>query len=125
MICDKLINEETKMEEKMYNQMEERINIIIAMIMAIAHVSEEMASELFKSTITYRNIVQGEECTLYESYSANLEDAIQELQEEKHELVQNSTEENVSKLNRFMLDKEIITAEELKEYIKNKGVFKL
>lgn len=125
MICDKLINEETKMEEKMYNQMEERINIIIAMIMAIAHVSEEMASELFKSTITYRNIVQGEECTLYESYSANLEDAIQELQEEKHELVQNITEENVSKLNRFMLDKEIITAEELKEYIKNKGVFKL
>lgn len=109
----------------MYNQMEERINIIIAMIMAIAHVSEEMASELFKSTITYRNIVQGEECTLYESYSANLEDAIQELQEEKHELVQNITEENVSKLNRFMLDKEIITAEELKEYIKNKGVFKL
>ena len=39
---------------------EERIDMIIAMMMTIADISEEKASELLKSTITYQNIIDGE-----------------------------------------------------------------
>lgn len=57
----------------------ERIDMIVAMMMAIAGIPENVVVSLFKSTMTYQNIIEGEECTLYESYSANLEDAVGEL----------------------------------------------
>lgn len=95
---------------------EERIEMIAAMMMAIADISEEMAFELLKSTITYQNIVDGEECTLYESYSANLEDVVEELQEcDKGDLVKAVTEDAVTELNKWMLDKGIKNAKQLKE----------
>lgn len=95
---------------------EERINMIIAMIMTIADISEEQASELLKSTITYQNIIDGEECTLYESYSANLEDVVEELQESNHcDLVKAITEEAVTNLNKRMLNEGIKSAKQLKE----------
>lgn len=97
---------------------EERIEMIAAMMMAIANISEEMAFELLKSTITYQNIVDGEECTLYESYSANLEDVVEELQEcDKGALVKAVTEDAVTELNKWMLDKGIKNAKQLKENI--------
>lgn len=96
----------------------ERIEMITAMMMAIANIPEKAASELLKSTITYKNIVEGEECTLYESYSANLEDVVGELQENnKGKLVDKITEEAVSELNKWMLDEGIVSAKQLKESI--------
>ncbi len=95
---------------------EERINMIIAMMMTIADISEEKASELLKSTITYQNIIDGEECTLYESYSANLEDVVEELQESgQGVLVKDITEDAVTNLNKRMLDEGIKSAKQLKE----------
>lgn len=95
---------------------EERINMIIAMMMTIADISEEKASELLKSTITYQNIIDGEECTLYESYSANLEDVVEELQESDQNVwVKDITEDAVTNLNKRMLDEGIKSARQLKE----------
>lgn len=100
---------------------EERIEMIVAMMVAIANISEQMAFELLKSTITYQNIMDGEECTLYESYSANLEDVVEELLEcNKGELVSKITEDEISKLNRWMLDKGIKNARQLKDNINEK-----
>lgn len=95
---------------------EERINMIVAMIMTLADISEEKALELLKSTITYQNIIDGEECTLLESYSANLEDVIEELQESNQSyLIKNITEEAITDLNKRMLDENIKSAKQLKE----------
>lgn len=95
---------------------EERIDMIIAMMMTIADISEEKASELLKSTITYQNIIEGEECTLYESYSANLEDVVEELQESDQGVwVKEITEDAVTNLNKRMLDEGIKSAKQLKE----------
>ena len=95
---------------------EERIDMIIAMMMTIADISEEKASELLKSTITYQNIIDGEECTLYESYSANLEDVVEELQEsDQGDWVKGITEDAVTNLNERMLDEGIRSAKQLKE----------
>lgn len=95
---------------------EERINMIVAMMMTLVNISEEKASELLKSTITYQNIVDGEECTLSESYSANLEDVIEELQENgQGVLVKEITEDAVTNLNKRMLDEGIKSAKQLKE----------
>lgn len=97
---------------------EERIEMIVAMMMAITNISEETAYELLKSTVTYQNIVDGEECTLYESYSANLEDVAEELQEcDKGALVKKITEDAVTELNKWMLDKGIKSAKQLKENV--------
>lgn len=97
---------------------EERINMIIAMMMTIADIPEDKASELLKSTITYQNIVNGEECTLYESYSANLEDVVEELQESnQYALVKDITEDAVTNLNKHMLKEGIKSAEQLKEAV--------
>lgn len=94
---------------------EERIDMIIAMMMTIADISEEKASELLKTTITYQNIIDGEECTLYESYSANLEDVVEELQENgQGVLVKDITEDAVTNLNKRMLDEGIKSAKQLK-----------
>lgn len=60
---------------------EERIQMIGAMMMALAGMAEDVAIALLQSTMTYRNIIDGEECTLYESYSANLEDVAEELRD--------------------------------------------
>ena len=95
---------------------EERIDMIIAMMMTMADISEEKASELLKLTITYQNIIDGEECTLYESYSANLEDVVEELQESDQNVwVKEITEDAVTNLNKRMLDEGIKSAEQLKE----------
>lgn len=95
---------------------EERINMIVAMMMTLTNISEEKAFKLLKSTTTYQNIVDGEECTLSESYSANLEDVIEELQESnQNDLVKNITEEAVTNLNKRMLDENIKSAKQLKE----------
>lgn len=97
---------------------EERIDMIIAMMMTIADISEEKASELLKSTITYQNIIDGEECTLYESYSANLEDVVEELQEgDQGVWVNKITEDAVTNLNKRMLDEGIKSAKQLKETV--------
>lgn len=98
---------------------EERINMIIAMMMTIADISEEKASDLLKSTMTYQNIVDGEECTLYESYSANLEDVVEELQgSNQGAFVKDITEDAVTNLNKRMLDEGIKSAKQLKEAAK-------
>lgn len=98
---------------------EERINMIIAMMMTIANISEEKATKLLKSTIIYQNIVDGEECTLYESYSANLEDVVEELRESgQGVLVKDITEDVVTNLNKRMLDEGIKSAKQLKEATK-------
>lgn len=95
---------------------EERINMIIAMMMKIANISEEKATKLLKSTNTYQNIVDGDKCTLYESYSANLEDVVEELQESDQNVwVKEITEDAVTNLNRRMLDEGIKSARQLKE----------
>lgn len=95
---------------------EERINMIVAMMMTLTNISEEKAFKLFQSTVIYQNIVDGEECTLSESYSANLEDVIEELQESnQNDLVKNITEEAVTNLNKYMFDKGIKSAKQLKE----------
>lgn len=95
---------------------EERIDMIIAMMMTIADISEEKAFELLKTTITYQNIIDGEECTLYESYSANLEDVVEELQESGQNVwVKEITEDAVTNLNKRMLNEGIKSAKQLKE----------
>lgn len=93
----------------------ERIEMIKVMMMAITNIPEKRALELLESTITYQNILNGEECTLYESYSANLEDVVEELREYgKGEPVKRITEDSILRLNKWIYDNSIQNAEQLK-----------
>lgn len=70
---------------------------IIIMINYITGISEEEILRNMKETITYKEIVNGNECFLYESYPANLEDMVQEWKEKNTPVLGEITEEQIDK----------------------------
>lgn len=91
----------------------ERIEMIVAMIMTITGLPENVILNLIKNTTTYRNIIEGDECTLYEDYSANVIDIAREIK--VHDIAQKVTPDAVSNLNQWMFENDIENARQLKE----------
>lgn len=58
-----------------------RLADIIMMVNYITNLSKEEILENMKNTIVYKEIVSGNECFLYDSYPANLEEMISEWRE--------------------------------------------
>ncbi len=95
---------------------QERIDMITGMIMAITNMQENDVEDLIKGTIVYRNIVRGEECTLYEDYSANLMDIVKELKKKNvRSSICGITSVEISDLNQWMFSNDIEDARQLKE----------
>ncbi len=91
----------------------ERIEMIVAMIMNITGLPENIVLRLIKNTATYKNIIKGDECTLYEDYSANVMDIAKEI--ESHQVAKKITPDAVSDLNQWMFENDIENARQLKE----------
>ena len=97
----------------------ERIDMIVAMIMFITHLSRRYVEKLVQSTRTYQDIVEGEECTLYDSYSSNLSSIVDELKKqpnvsEKLDLV---TDESIIYCNNWMRINKIQNAKQFTDSI--------
>lgn len=101
--------------EIMDKDTQERIDMITGMIMAITNMQENDVEDLIKGTIVYRNIVRGEECTLYEDYSANLMDIVKELKKRNvGSSICGITPVEISDLNQWMFSNDIEDARQLK-----------
>lgn len=94
----------------------ERTDMIAAMIMAITGIDDDEIKNLIKQTTVYQNIVEGDECTLYEDYSANLMDIIDEVKQNNTSSdVSNITPDEVSALNHWIFKNHIKNAKQLKD----------
>lgn len=94
----------------------ERIDMITGMIMVITHMQENDVKDLISTTIVYRNIIRGEECTLYEDYSANLMSIVKELRRKNIESdISKITSDKVSDLNQQIFSLGIRNADQLKK----------
>lgn len=56
----------------------ERIDMIIVMLMYITHLREDIIRGYVGQTRVYKNILDGDEATLYDGYSANLMEMVDE-----------------------------------------------
>lgn len=90
-----------------------RIEMIVAMMVTISSLTENVVLSLIKNTTTYKNIIEGDECTLYEDYSANVMDIAKEI--ESHQVAKKITPDAVSDLNQWMFENDIENARQLKE----------
>lgn len=57
---------------------QERINMIVAMTMQITGLPQHRVQKIVEATDVYRDILSGEENVLYDGYSANLLDMVEE-----------------------------------------------
>lgn len=73
----------------------ERFANIIVILKHITNLSEEEILKNMKETITYKEIISKNECFLYESYPANLEDMIEEWKEKGTPVLGEITEEQI------------------------------
>lgn len=95
---------------------QERIDMITGMIMVITNMQESAVKDLISTTIVYRNIIRGEECTLYEDYSANLMSIVKELRRKNVESgICEITSDKVSDLNQQIFSLGIRNADQLKK----------
>lgn len=95
---------------------QERIDMITGMIMVITNMQESDVKDLISTTIVYRNIIRGEECTLYEDYSANLMSIVKELRRKNVESgICEITSDKVSDLNQQIFSLGIRNADQLKK----------
>lgn len=93
-----------------------RIDMITGMIMVITHMQEKDVKDIISTTIVYRNIIRGEECTLYEDYSANLMSIVKELRKKNIESgICEITSDKVSDLNQQIFSLGIRNADQLKK----------
>lgn len=93
-----------------------RMDMVIGMIAALTEMSEEDIQQKVENTAIYQNILDGEECTLYESYLANIMDIVSEVRDEDAESpISILTPQAVAELNQWMLDKGITDAAQLKK----------
>lgn len=100
----------------MKDSIKERIDMIVAMMIAITDMPQGQAIELIKNTVVYQNIIAREECTLYEDYNANLLEIVEEIKATKHaEWVEKITEDAVSKLNVWLFRNNIQNAEQFRK----------
>lgn len=98
----------------------ERIDMIIGMIMVITKMRENDVADTIRGTKVYRNIINGEECTWYEDYSANIMSIVKELKRKNIDSVICAiTPSSVSELNQQMFHDEIKNAEQLKKKLYN------
>lgn len=97
----------------------ERIDMIIAMVMFITHLPRRCVVTLLRSTKTYQYIVEGEESTLYDGYSANLFNMAEEVKKRPDmprelELI---TDESIMYCNNWMRINKIQNAKQFMEKI--------
>ncbi len=98
----------------------ERIDMIIGMIMVITNMRENDVEDTIRGTKVYRNIINGEECTWYEDYSANIMSIVKELKRKNIDsIICAITPSNVSELNQQMFHYEIKNAGQLKKKLYN------
>lgn len=82
----------------------ERFANIIVILKHITNLSEEEILKNMKETITYKEIVSKNECFLYESYPANLEDMIEEWKEKDTPILSEITEDQIDEAIRWLRD---------------------
>lgn len=81
-----------------------RFENIIRLVKDITGLLEEEILKNMQETITYQEIVKGNECFLYESYLANLEDMIEEWKEKNTPVLSEITEEQIDEAIRRLRD---------------------
>lgn len=86
------------------NYTSKRFANIIVILKHITNLSEEEILKSMKETITYKEIISKNECFLYESYPANLEDMIEEWKEKGTPVLSEITEEQVDEGIRWLRD---------------------
>lgn len=80
-----------------------RIDMLIAMTAVIADINENEAKSLVESTYVYQDIVNENECILYDSYSANLMEIAGELTRKgMANTIHKITPNTITQLNRWM-----------------------
>ena len=72
-----------------------RFENIIRLVKDITGLPEEEILKNMQETITYQEIIKGNECFLYESYPANLQDMIEEWKEKSTPILSEITEEQI------------------------------
>ncbi len=93
-----------------------RADMIVSMIAVLTGMSERDIEKAVAGTIVYRNIMSGEECTLYDGYSANLMEIVEEVKEtDVRSAVSGITPKSVSELNQWMRKCGITDALQMKE----------
>lgn len=113
----------------MSDYMKKRMDMVISMIAALTEMSEDDIRKKVENTAIYQNILDGEECTLYEGYLANIMDIVSEVRDEDAESpISILTPQAVAELNHWMFDKGITDAAQLKknmaEWTGSKGILK-
>lgn len=100
----------------MDDYLKKRIDMVVVMIAALTGMSESDIEKAVEGTIVYRNLLNGEECTLYEDYSANIMEMAEELREKNIETaISKITSKAVADLNRWMTDRGIVDAVQMRE----------
>lgn len=72
-----------------------RFENIIRLLKDITGLPEEEILKNMQETTTYQEIMEGNECFLYESYPANLQDMIEEWKEKSTPVLSKITEEQI------------------------------
>lgn len=81
-----------------------RFENIIRLVKDITGLPEEEILKNMQETITYQEIIKGNECFLYESYPANLGDMIEEWKEKNTPVLSEITEEQIDEAIRRLRD---------------------
>lgn len=99
-----------------YNK--ERIEMIIVMLMYITKLPKEIIIDLVKNTDVYKNIINGDEITLYDGYSANLMEMVEEWQNQDNIPceVKNISTEKVNQCNDWLRKNEFENARQAKNF---------
>lgn len=95
----------------------ERIEMIIVMIMYITKLPEQVIIKLIKKTDVYKNIMNGDEVTLYDGYSANLMEMVEEWQEQQDipKQMKDISAQAVNRCNDWLRDNEFDNAKQARD----------
>jgi len=98
---------------------EERIGMIIVMIMYITKLPEQTIIKLVEETAVYKNIISGDEVTLYDGYSANLMEMVEEWQEQNDipNQMKEISAQAVNECNDWLRDNEFDNARQAREVL--------
>ncbi len=102
------------------NDYQERINMLIAILMILAGTSEDKARKMLEDTYVYENILDKDEIVLHEGYLINTLDIISELKKKK---MLSIASDKVYDLCQWMTENGIQCARQLREkYIIQKNI---
>lgn len=105
-----------------YNR--DRIGHIVAMLMYITGLPKDIALQYIKDTIVYKQILSGDELTIYESYPSNLSDMVTEWKENEEIplSLRNITTDNIVTANSWLKEKSFQNAMQAINFLSEKSV---